>query len=363
MITGKEPVNRKGCVALVQKRMRAGQMVFWLAVMALLAWLTFHILFKNHSAKALCEAFSEADLRYVLLGAVCMACYALLEGESIRTMMRAFCKEVSVFRSLGYAFADFYFSAITPSATGGQPMQLYYMVRDGYGFAQSSFTLLLMAAVYQLMVLVYGLFMVLCDLPYVLGQGALIKWLLVFGILVNGACSLGILLIIRKRSLVERIAAVLIAVIIKLRIVKNRKKLEEKAGRLIDEYSRGGECIRRYPLIFIKLLLLTGIRLTVLFLTPYFACLALGIPTQGPLRFLVLQAILSLAVTAVPLPGSMGASEGGFLLLYGGVIGGGKLFPLMLLSRGISFYGFFAVSGILTLVLQLLKRKRPSPEV
>lgn len=342
-----------------QKRMRAGQMVFWLAIMAVLAWLTFHILFKNHSAEMIIQTFSQADLRYVLLGAVCMASYALLEAESIRTLMRAFQREVPIFRSLGYSLADFYFSAITPSATGGQPMQLYYMVRDGFGFAKSSFSLLILAAVYQLMVLVYGGVMVLCDLPYVLSQGALMKWLLVFGIGVNGICSLGILLIILKRSLVERIVGVSIAVLIRFRIGKNRDRMKERAHHLIEEYSRGGECLKRYPRIFIKLLLLTVLRLTVLFLVPYFACLALGIRTEGPLHFLILQAILSLAVTAVPLPGSVGASEGGFLLLYGGVIAAGKLFPLMLLSRGISFYGFLAISGVFTVVLQLWKRASP----
>lgn len=71
-----------------------------------------------------------------------------------------------------------------------------------------------------------------------------------------------------------------------------------------------------------------------------------------PLEFLAVQAILSLAVTAVPLPGSVGASEGSFMILYSGMVAADHLFPMMMLSRGISFYGFLAVSGAATLVLQ-----------
>ena len=41
-------------------------------------------------------------------------------------------------------------------------------------------------------------------------------------------------------------------------------------------------------------------------------------------RFPGLQAILSLAVTAVPLPGSVGASEGSFLVLYRTLLGAGQ---------------------------------------
>lgn len=231
-------------------------------------------------------------------------------------------------------------------------MQLYYMTRDGFGFAQSSFALLTMAAVYQLIVLAYGVAMVGIKLPYVQSQGKMIKWLLIFGIAVNGICSLGILLVILKRALVERIAMTSIMIAAKLRIIKDKKKMERRAERLIDEYSRGGECFRKYPLVFVKVVLLTALRLTALFLIPYFSCLALGITGMKPFEFLAVQAILSLAVTAVPLPGSVGASEGSFLILYSGLVSAEYLFPMMMLSRGISFYGFLAVSGLATLVLQ-----------
>ena len=146
-----------------------------------------------------------------------------------------------------------------------------------------------------------------------------------------------------------------ITIAVKLRIIKDRKKMERKAEHLIDEYSRGGECFRKYPLVFVKVVILTALRLTALFMIPYFACLALGIGDVGPFEFLAVQAILSLAVTAVPLPGSVGASEGSFMLLYSGVVAAGNVFPMMMLSRGISFYGFLALSGAATLLLQFWK--------
>lgn len=335
-----------------QKRMHKRQMLICLAVLAVLSWVTYHILFKDHSPEALYEVFSRADFRYVGLGAVCMAVYLICEAESIRTLMGAFQTKVPFLRSAGYSFADFYFSAITPSATGGQPMQLYYMTRDGFGFAQSSFSLLILAAVYQLMVLVYGVIMVILKYPYIQSQGRLIKWLLIFGIAVNGVCSLGILLVILKRALVERIAMTGIAAAAKLRIIKDKKRMERKAEHLIDEYSRGGACFRKYPLVFVKVVLLTVVRLTSLFMVPYFAYLALGNGGLGLFEFLAVQAILSLAVTAVPLPGSVGASEGSFMILYSSLAGNDIVFPMMMLSRGISFYGFLAVSGLVTLILQ-----------
>lgn len=338
-----------------QKKMRMKEMLIGLCLVAVLALVTFCALFRRHSMEILGETFVKADMRYVLSGVFCMAVFIGCEAANLRLLMRTFNKKVTVGRSVSYALAGFYFSAITPSATGGQPMQLYYMTRDGYGFAQSSFTLLANAAVYQMTVLLYGGAMVLTHLSFVMAQGRVIKWLLVFGILVNGICSCAILLIILNGLLAERAAMAVVRVLSGIGMIRNRKRMERRAEHLIDEYSRGGAYIRKYPMVIARMFLRVLIQLTALFLVPYFAGLALGI-TASPGTFLTMQAILSLAVTAVPLPGSVGASEGAFVALYGLVLGAGPAFTVMALGRGISFYGLLVISGAATAVLQFRRK-------
>ena len=319
------------------------EMLIGLCMVAVLALVTFHVLFQNHSMETMGETFQRAELRFVLPAFFCMFVFINCEAANIRLLMRTFHKKIPYRRSLSYSFAGFYFSAITPSATGGQPMQLFYMTRDGFGFAHSSFTLLAVAAVYQMTVLVYGSVMVLLNLSFVMSQGRLIQWLLVFGILVNGICSGLILLIILNSLLAERVVLWAIRILTRVKLIRN-------------EYSRGGAYLRQYPLVVVRMFLRALIQLTALFLVPYFACLALGIEAE-PGRFLAMQAILSLAVTAVPLPGSVGASEGSFISLYRPILGGGQVFPVMMLSRGISFYALLAVSGAVTAVLQMNRKK------
>lgn len=340
-----------------QKKMNMKEMLIGLGLVVLLAWFTFHILLKKHSAEILKETFLRADIKYLFLGCLCMLVFINCEAANIRLLMRTFQKKVPFFRSLSYACAGFYFSAITPSATGGQPMELYYMARDGFGFAPSSFTLLFVAAVYQMSVLLYGGVMVAVNAPLVMAQGRLIHWLLVFGFLVNGFCSGALLLIILNSVLAERVGRSVIRFLVRIRLIRDRKKAEEKVDHLILEYSRGGAYLKKYPMVIVRMFLRDMVQLTALFLVPFFACQALGIHL-GPGWFLGLQAILSLAVTAVPLPGSVGASEGAFLALYTPLLGAGERFSLMMLSRGISFYGFLVISGLVTGFLQFRKLKR-----
>ena len=240
-------------------------------------------------------------------------------------------------------------------------MQLYYMVRDGFGAAHSSFSLLATAAVYQMTVLVYGCVMVGANPSFVMGQGRFIRLLLVFGVLVNGFCSGLILLIIFHGLLAEKTMLCIAGGLSRAGIIKNRKRAIRKVEGLIDEYSRGGAYLRQYPLAAVRIFIHSAVQLTALYLVPYWACRALGISASAK-DFLALQAILSLAVTAVPLPGSVGASEGSFLVLYRTLLGAGQSFSVMLLSRGISFYAMLCISGLATAFLQFARRgKSASP--
>ena len=94
----------------------------------------------------------------------------------------------------------------------------------------------------------------------------------------------------------------------------------------------------------------------------YCACLALGLGSVGLVNFIMLQSIVSLAVSAVPLPGAVGASESGFLVMFSGFLSSSQLLPVMVLSRGISFYGFLAVSGLAVASLHIGKKGTPKKE-
>ena len=56
---------------------------------------------------------------------------------------------------------DFFYSGITPSATGGQPVQLYYMNKDGNKGSDSTIVLMTVAVIYKIVLVVLGVGMLL----------------------------------------------------------------------------------------------------------------------------------------------------------------------------------------------------------
>ena len=234
-------------------------------------------------------------------------------------------------------------------------MQLYYMVRDGMSGARSSFALLTITAMYQLMALVYGVGMGIAKFSYLIGLPLALRILICFGILANGISVAFILLILLSRPLVERLVFRVIRLLNRFPSFDG-EKAARKAGSMIGEYSQGGAYLRKYPMAAVKTAVLTFCQLTFLYMASYCACLALGFGSVGLVNFIMLQSIVSLAVSAVPLPGAVGVSESGFLAMFGGFLSSSQLLPVMVLSRGISFYGFLVVSGLAVATLHIGKR-------
>lgn len=70
-------------------------------------------------------------------------------------------KVCSLWRCIQYSFIGFFYSGITPSATGGQPVQLYYMNKDGNKGSDSTIVLMTVAVIYKFVLVVLGVGMLL----------------------------------------------------------------------------------------------------------------------------------------------------------------------------------------------------------
>ena len=210
-----------------------------MAAMVLLAGVTCYILLRDHSMGTLWAVLKNADLRFVLLGLFLMVLFVGCEAAVIRLLAGTWGGSVPWKRAMQYSFAGFYFSSITPSSTGGQPMQLYYMVRDGMSAARSSFALLTITAMYQLAALTYGAVMGAAKFSYLMGLPLALKLLICFGILANGISVAFILLILFCRPLVERLVYRVIRLLNHIPSFDG-EKAAQKAGSMIEEYSQGG---------------------------------------------------------------------------------------------------------------------------
>jgi len=327
---------------------------------SLLIGATFYLLLRKAPLKEMIAAILRANIPYLLLGLLIMLLYVALEGVCIKETMKRMGENPSLMRCIGYAFVGFYFSGITPSASGGQPAQIYFMAKDRCSISHSMVALLLISSVYQISMLAYGVAMYAIEYHFLMQSVLRIKWLLLLSTAMNTVFVLLILLALFFPIQLQKFTHIVLNCLNKIKVCKKIPAWKEKVDNLFFEYREGARYIRSNPGLIGKLAAITVLRLTLLYLVPFFVYLSLGLKGHTALQMVAMQAILTVAVSALPLPGSVGVSESVFLMLFGMLFTPAFLLPGMVLTRGISFYAMLFLSGGIFSVssgLKLYKQK------
>lgn len=317
----------------------------------LLVALTFFILLKDSNINDIFIALNLVRLPFVLAAICCVFVFVCCEAINIKRILKVLYYDIRFIDCLKYAFIGFFFSSVTPSASGGQPMQVYYMKKDRIEISHSSLALLVEFACYQLVTISMAVIAFILNYKLILSINHSLKLLLIVGVLINTCVLIFIFFGIFSKRISVKIIDFFIALIYSLKI-KKAEELKKKAYEQLEKYQEGAAFIKQNKKIMLKMILTTILQITSIHSVTFLIYKAFGLFNFSYLTVLSLQAILYISVSAIPLPGAVGVSENGFLTLFNTLFPQKLLSSAMLLSRGISFYLFVVISGIAVMLAQ-----------
>ena len=136
--------------------------------------------------------------------------------------------------------------------------------------------------------------------------------------------------------------------------------VEDKINEKINIFHESSNYIKENKMVVIKSFVTCIIQVLINYIGPYLIYKSFGFSENSLWLFISMQAILFICVSFVPIPGSVGASEAGFLGVYQFLFPASYLSSAMLLSRGISFYLFVLITGIVVIVshYKIIKNKK-----
>lgn len=293
---------------------------------------------------------------FILFAIACLA--VLLSVETLKFAF--FFKKVTGKFNLKLAWSTLiqgkYYDNITPSATGGQPFQVYHMSKHGIepgratAIAIMCFFLTQIAFTVSCFVLIsiYGMNLVPEGIVITAYIGAVL------------AVITPVLLITASfiPKTAKKLLDLCVTLLVKIKIIKNREKAIEKVHDYIDEYSHSMALMKNMKGTLLVNLILSVISTLASASIPYFVILCCGqhIPY---FEVLTMCQMTYAAVSFIPTPGGSGAAEASFYIVFG-VLGGGFLFMGMLLWRFISFYSilFIGLGVIISSYTRNGKNKR-----
>lgn len=120
----------------------------------------------------------------------------------------------------------------------------------------------------------------------------------------------------------------------------------------MDAYRDTAAYLKTHSKVIANVIGITFVQRMAMFAVTWFVYRSFSLSGTGFWTVLFLQAVISVSVDMLPLPGGMGISETLFLTIFTPVFGT-LLLPGMVLSRGLGYYGELLISALFTIVAQL----------
>ena len=323
-----------------------GKLIRNFILFILLIIITFAVLLKGEDITQILNILGSVKIQYVFIGILCMAIYISCETINIGRSLKILNEKSTFIQNLKYALIGFFFSAITPAASGGQPMQIYYMHKDKISVSNSTLALLLNLTSMQIITIGFALVSLCFNYQYL--NGVLIVFFIV-GILLNlSALVLLLIAIISKR--LSRGMVHFAEKVLKFFRVKNIDAKKEKLEKELEQYHESAVYIKQNKKIMIKILLTTLVQFFAYYSVTFWTYKALGMNEANILEITSMQSVLFATVSGIPSPGAVGVTEGAFTEIFKNIYPGAMMSSAILLNRGINFYFFVIFSGIVTIV-------------
>lgn len=319
----------------------------------LLIVLTFYIMLKDQDLPAIFRIIKNAKLEFVFVGIVCMFLYLMCEAINMGRTLKALGEKSSFAKNLKYSLIGFFFSSITPAASGGQPMQVYYMYKDKVSVANSTLALLINLTSMQIITINFALVSLCFNYQY------LNKILIIFFV-IGISLNIGALILLIIGVFSKRLSRGLINFVIKiLKIfkVRNIEAKKEKLENELQKYHASAVYIKNNKRLIVRTLLTTLIQFTLYYSITYWTYRSLGLAKYSIIEIITMQSVLFATVSGIPSPGAVGVTEGAFMEIFRNVFPQAIINSAVLLNRGINFYLFVTISGIVVIVNHLKTRK------
>ena len=185
--------------------MKRKKTIFSILFLAVLMFATYTVLAqcgKELDFGQMLQFIRAGDPVNLVCALVCMCLFVVLEGVSLRRINQKLGWDTGFGANLIYSAADVYYSAITPSAAGGQPASGYYMVRDGIPLSAATSSLMLNIICYTASLDIIGVAAIATNFPLFLRMEWPIQLLILLGIGIQFVLLILFLLCMFKSDLV-----------------------------------------------------------------------------------------------------------------------------------------------------------------
>lgn len=272
-------------------------------------------------------------------------------------------KKFRPFTSFKVGIVGRYYDSITPLATGGQPFQMYYLAKRDVPVGVASAIPLLRFFIGQ----IANMFVALAFFTFVtispeVGTAldptafAVTQSAAIVGLALNSSVPIFILFLTLMPRFGRRVTSGIIRLGARLKFIKDYDTTFNKVIKHVEEFQTSMRYVSSNPFHTLILILLSVVEHFAFISVPYFVCVSFGMEPSFSLylSIVTLNLYTFYAVSMMPTPGTSGAAETVFLLVFRTLIPIGA-FWAMLIWRFMTYY-IFIVLGLIVMFYDFIKQ-------
>lgn len=305
-------------------------------------------------------ALRRIDIKWILLSIAAFFGFLACDALSIWYCLRRQGYHYSLLYSMFVSITGQYYSNITPGASGGQPMQVYYLHKKNIPVGTATSALVVRFFSFQFMLSVIATILWIAHGAYVAEHIGDKMWILIVGYVYNGVMVSFVLLLAVNKAVVGFLMEKIIRLGAGLHLIRSPESVKTKWFEVLDNFNSGILMLGRRPLDIMIQLLLGGAQLMSLMTIIYFVYRGLGLQGASYGELVAVDVMEYVSAAYAPLPGASGAQEGVFSWYFGRIFEGELTLAALLLWRFFTYYLSLIVGAIVTVTYGLVTGTKPS---
>ena len=320
-------------------------LIFNIAIFALTIFLIVYFVFSKDGFIDLIKSGLEISIWWILAAVILHLLNITIDASIIYLFVRENTPNLKVRTAIKASMVGQFYCAITPSATGGQPMQILIMSRSGIKASVATSALIQKFLVWQFTLAIYCIIAVVARFSFFKENLDAHMWILSAIGFAAQMIMLGILLLASfAKNFTKKVSGGFLKLLGKLHILKNIDDKMSKLEETLDSFHASNKALQKNKPLLIEAYGLTAIQMTALFLVPYCIAMSFHIPDLNIFDMMCAQAYVNMVSSLVPLPGGSGAAEYCFSTFFMAYISPETMKSAILIWRTITYYGTIMIS-------------------
>lgn len=296
----------------------SGRLILNLLVAGLCVWMIFYFLYSEQGLYDLITSSQQINFWWIAAALLSYCASVFADVLVIYLYIHDEYKQFKIRHSARSVLLGLFWSGITPSSTGGQPMQVYYMSKHKVDVGYSSSRLLNRFLVYQITMTVMTVIAVILKFSYFQEHmdTPILSTLVTIGFISQTFITLVFVFLAFSKNLTAKATRGIASLLCKIRLIKDKDRLKKSLETQLAKFHSGNRMIFSKPKLVIMAVILTVIQLIAMFLVPYCIYRSFGLNQASPFDMVCSQAFVTLISGMIPIPGASGAAEFSFTALF-----------------------------------------------